>query len=296
MLTLDDFMPNHFIRQRLIHLKARYEELKPGKEALLTLIDESEISESVFNSNAIENSTLNLKETERILLELEVSRNVTVREVYEAKNLGRLSEFIVEKVSTDPLTQDLILLFHRMLISNIHDAIAGRFRQEGEYVRIGIHIAPGPEVIEETFQKILLTYASDMETYFLDKIAKFHLDFETLHPFCDGNGRIGRVLVNYQLMQLGFPKVILRDKEKKAYYQAFAAYQGKETIQPMANFIGNALTEGLYKRITYLEGKTIMPLSKYAKQQGIPTNTLLNQAKRQTIPAFRERGVWKIGV
>jgi len=75
------------IRGRVKALKERYDSLRRGKGDLLKLIDEAEISESVYNSNAIENSTLTLKETERILLELEVARDVSTREIFEAKNL-----------------------------------------------------------------------------------------------------------------------------------------------------------------------------------------------------------------
>src|SRR4030065_1787794 len=81
------------IKNNIKVLKTKYDQLRKGKESLLKIIDESELSESVFNSNAIENSTLTLKETERILLELEVSRNVSVREVFEAKNLARVLEY-----------------------------------------------------------------------------------------------------------------------------------------------------------------------------------------------------------
>ena len=71
-------------------LKKEFDRLKIGKETLLDLIDESEIAESIYNSNAIENSTLTLKETEKIIMEMEVSRDVSLREVYEAKNLFRI--------------------------------------------------------------------------------------------------------------------------------------------------------------------------------------------------------------
>ena len=117
-------------------LKERYERLRKGKDSLLCLIDEAELSENVYNSNAIENSTLTLKETEKILLEMEVSRNVSLREVFEAKNLARVVEYIREKSARADLNTDLIILLNKMLISTIDDFIAGRFRQEGEFVQV----------------------------------------------------------------------------------------------------------------------------------------------------------------
>ncbi len=118
------------IRDRIQVLKTEYDKLKQGKESLLELIDEVEISESVYNSNAIENSTLTLKETEKILLEMEVSREVSVREVYEAKNLSRVITYIKNKTKETELNRELVLLLHEMLIGGINDEFAGRFRKE----------------------------------------------------------------------------------------------------------------------------------------------------------------------
>jgi len=189
------------------------------------LIEEAEVAESVYNSNAIENSTLTLKETERILLDMEVSRDVSVREVFEAKNLARVMAFVREKVGDTDLSKELILLLHEMLLTGINDGIAGRFRGPHEYVRVGSHVAPAPEQVERMVESILADYSADQETYSPDKIARFHLDLETIHPFNDGNGRIGRALMNYQLKRLGFPPIIVRDKEKQTYYDAFTAYR-----------------------------------------------------------------------
>ncbi len=193
------------IKKRIQKLKNEYDKFRKGKESLLKLIDEAEIPESVYNSNAIENSTLTLKETEKILLEMEVSRDVSVREVFEAKNLSRVINYIWDKSRGAEIDKKLILLLHQMLIGGINDDFAGRFRKPGEYVRVGTYIAPAPEKVESMIKAIFNEYVSDLEKYFGDKIAKFHLDFETVHPFCDGNGRIGRVLMNYQLLRLGLP-------------------------------------------------------------------------------------------
>lgn len=286
---------NNAVKDKIKVLKTRYDRLRKGKESLLTIIDESELSESVFNSNAIENSTLTLKETERILLELEVSRNVSVREVFEAKNLARVMEYTRGKAGETELSVEMILLLHRMLMGNINDAVAGRFRTAGEYVRVGTHIAPPPERVENMMESILLKYSADQAAYFTDKISKFHLDFETIHPFCDGNGRMGRVVINYQLMRFGFPNIIIRDKEKQAYYRAFGEYHDSKKTKSMEKLITLALTESLHKRIAYLQGDRIIPLADFARADKRSIQALLNAARRQTIPAFREKSVWKIG-
>jgi len=276
-------------------LKLKYDQLSKGKASLLKLIDESELPECVFNSNAIENSTLTLKETERILMEMEVSRNVSVREVFEAKNLARVLEYIRGKSVDALLSVEGILLLHKMLMGNIKDDIAGRFRKKGEYVRVGTHIAPAPEHVERMIESILSEYFADQSAYFTDKIARFHLDFETVHPFCDGNGRIGRVLINCQFGQLGFPNIMIRDKEKHTYYKAFGEYKDSKKTKIMEKIIALALMESLHKRIAYLQGDKITTLADFAKVHKKSINTLINAARRQTIPAFREKVVWKIG-
>lgn len=282
------------IKKRIQDLKKEFDALKKGKDALLILIDEAEVPESVYNSNAIENSTLTLKETEKILLEMEVSRDLNVREVFEAKNLARVMEYIRTKSQEKEIDKELILLLHQMLIGSIDDSIAGRFRKQHEYVRVGTHIAPAPEHIDLMIDSTLQEYSQNLNAYFLDKISKFHLDFETIHPFNDGNGRIGRVLINYQLLRLGLAPIIIRDKEKAEYYKAFGDYREKKNTKTMEKVVSLALTESLYKRIAYLKRGKIITLSEYAKAHEKSAPAIFNAARRQNIPAFREKGVWKI--
>lgn len=284
------------IKDRIKILKEEYDHLRIGKDSLLRIIDEAEIAESVYNSNAIENSTLTLPETEKILLELEISHNLSLREVFEAKNLARVMEYVRSRSQVEDLTEETILLLHKMLIENIDGSISGRFRKEHEYVRVGTHIAPAPEHVKRMIEEALIEYSSDHETYFTDKIANFHLYFETIHPFNDGNGRIGRVIINYQLYRLGFPGIIIRDKEKKLYYRSFEEYRKNKATKTAGKIITLALTESLHKRIAYLKGYNVINLTEYAKKINKPASAVLNAAKRQTIPAFREKGVWKIGI
>ena len=281
-------------RDKLTELKTNYDTLKQGKSSLLAVLDQAEVAESVYNSNAIENSTLTLKETEKILLEQELFRDVTLREVYEAKNLARVVDYTRAKSNEENLSKELIILIHQMLIGGIDDNIAGHFRKKGEYVRVDTHVAPAPEHIEQLIDDILIGYSSDHISYFIDKIAKFHLEFERIHPFCDGNGRIGRVITNFQLLRLGFPRIIIRDKEKAKYYQAFKEYQSSKNPRLMEKVIALALIESLHKRVSYLLGSEIINLSDYARKNKLSAPGVFNAALRQSIPAFRESGVWKI--
>ena len=86
------------VQDRIKKLKKEYDSLKVKKESLLDIIFEAELPESVYNSNAIENSTLSISETEKILLDMEVSRNVSVREIFEAKNLATVFGYIRRKL------------------------------------------------------------------------------------------------------------------------------------------------------------------------------------------------------
>jgi len=283
------------IKERIKVLKSEFDTLRKGKDSLLIMIDEAEVPESVYNSNAIENSTLTLKETEKILLDMEVPRDVSLCEVYEAKNLARVIGYIRNKSKETEIDKEVILLLHQMLIGGIDDKVAGRFRKLGEYVRVGTHVAPAPEHVERMIESIITEYTSELSNYFLDKIAKFHLDFETIHPFNDGNGRIGRVLICFQLQRLGFPMIIIRDREKKEYYKSFGDYRDNKNTKTIEKILSLALMESLHKRITYLRGEKVITLSEFTKKHSKSAPAMTNAARRQNIPAFREKGVWKIG-
>lgn len=282
--------------QQIVDLKKSFDTLKIGKESLLTLIEEVELAESVYNSNAIENSTLTLPDTEKILLDLEVSKDYSLREVFEAKNLARVYDYIKTKKDSIILNSETILFLHGLLIGGIDDSIAGRFRRDMEFVRVGKHVAPAPEHIVRMMEVLIDEFKNNHQVNIFEKIAHFHLQFETIHPFCDGNGRIGRVLMNLQLQAYGYPNVIIRDKEKQLYYKTFTEFREGKSSKSMERVLARALSEGLHKRLAYLEGLEIISLSEYAKREKRPLASLINAGRRQTVPAFREKGVWKIGV
>ena len=182
-----------------------------------------------------------------------------------------------------------------MLISNIRDDIAGRFRANNEYVRVGSHIAPAPKEIQERLENMLRDYIASSHENIIKRIAKLHLDFEYTHPFVDGNGRIGRVINNYLLLREGFVPINIKFIDRKKYYEAFKEFDEKGATNIMEEIVGKALTNSYHKRLAYLEGKKIVTLREYGKLNKLSHSNLINKANRQTIEAFLEKGVWKIG-
>ncbi len=287
-------MINQATKDRIEALRLQYTGLIKGNERLLKEISLAEIPEMVYNSNAIENSTLSLEDTEIILSGGVLGRNVHVREVYEAKNLALLKETVVEK-SRASLDLKLILGWHKTLLSYIDDKIAGRFRTGKEWVRVGNHLGANPAFVGTLMQELVDKYKYDKTSYFLDAIADFHAEFETIHPFVDGNGRMGRVLINLQLMKAGFPPIIIPNKSKHTeYYPLFARFQSTMKADGFTKLFALLLLETLHKRITILTAKKIIPLSIWASQNAVKLNVAANKAKRQTIPAFRLREKWMI--
>ena len=275
-------------------LRERYYRASIGKDALITLVSEAEISDQVYNSNAIENSTLSLEETEKILLQIDLDRYISEREIFEAKNLARVVSYINKRAKEQELGFEVILSLHKMLMSNIRDEIAGRFRGDNEFVRVGSHIAPSPKEINGSLEKMLSEYNATSHDTIIKRIARLHLAFEYLHPFMDGNGRIGRVINNYLLIREGYVPINIKFIDRKKYYDAFKEFDEKGATKIMEEIVGKALTNSYHKRLAYLEGKKIVTLSDYAKSNKISHSNLINKANRQTIEAFLEKGVWKI--
>ncbi len=280
---------------KITQLRERYYRASVGKDALIKLMSEAEVADQVYNSNAIENSTLTLEETEKILLQIDLDRFITQREIFEAKNLARVVSYIDKMAKEQELGFDVILLLHKMLISNIRDEIAGRFRAEGEYVRVGNHIAPASKEIDERLGRMLSEYNASNYENIIKRIARLHLTFEYIHPFNDGNGRIGRVINNYLLIREGFVPINIKFIDRKKYYEAFHEFQEKGMTVIMEDIVGKALANSYHKRLAYLEDKKIITLVEYAKKNKISHSNLINKAGRQTIEAFLEKGIWKIG-
>lgn len=287
-------MINQITRDRIQGLATHYQTLIRTRKEAVREIALAEIPEMVYNSNAIENSTLTLEDTEDIILRDMIRHDQNIREIYEAKNLAKITEYLLENPN-EKLSIGLILFLHKTLLTDIRDDIAGRFRMNKEWVRIGAHLGANPDFVSALMRDLVQNYNSDGGEYFLDKIAYFHAEFETIHPFGDGNGRMGRTLINHQLMALDLPPIIIQSKSKFTnYYPFFNTYVATTKYDGFTGLFASLLTESLYRRIALLSSPKIIPLTEWAKKNGVAGTIASNKAVRQTIPAFRMRDRWMI--
>lgn len=287
-------MINQVTREKIDSLSALYKKLIKGKRKAVKELALSELPEMVYNSNAIENSTLTLEDTEDILIRNKIRTDHEIREIFEAKNLASAIEYLMDN-SEKEISVELILKLHKTLLSNIRDEIAGRFRSGKEWVRVGTHIGANPEFVNGLIYNLVEENNSETDEYFLEKIAYFHAEFENIHPFTDGNGRIGRLITNEQLDLLGLPPIIIPNKSKNdEYYPALDEYAKTGKIDKLVELFAKLLIESLYRRITILTAKGIIPVSEWAKLKKMSVQSATNKAIRGTIPAFRMRGHWMI--
>ena len=287
-------MINQVTKDRINSLAEEYRKLAAQQKEAIKELTLSELPEMVYNSNAIENSTLTLEDTEDILIRNQIRTDHEIREIYEAKNLASAIEYLMDNPEKE-ISVELILNLHKTLLTNIRDDIAGRFRSGREWVRVGTHIGANPEFVNGLMYELVENYNSDDGGYFLDKIAYFHAEFENIHPFGDGNGRIGRLLTNEQLDMLGLPPIIIPNKSKfDEYYPALDEYTNTGKVDKLTELFADLLIETLYRRITKLTARRIISVADWAKNNDINLQSATNKAIRGTIPAFRVRGHWMI--
>ena len=206
-----------------------FEFLLSNKEYL-----EDFVTRSTYHSNAIEGSTLTFAETYAILYNDNTFKieGKEPREIYEAINHKIALElmFTFLKGANASLTEKLIKDINETINRNIKDSQG--YRKVQVFIRGSEHIPPKPEQVPNLMNYYVYNYNNDVNEIYT-KIANYHIQFESIHPFEDGNGRTGRLLLNYELLKNNLPPVVISKDDRVKYFE----FLRNKDVQGMANWI-----------------------------------------------------------
>jgi Fic family protein len=180
--------------------------------------------ELTYHSNAIEGSTLTLRETQLILEGYAPPGGRPLREIYEARNHDRalrmLERWAEERPWPSPLTDRDLLDVHAQVLADIAPSDAGRFRSGRVLIKGTGFIPPGSHRFDDLIPRMLELAAGQGVPAGL-QAAELHYNLVAVHPFVDGNGRTARLLMNHHLLRLGYPHTIIEVGKRAEYLSAF---------------------------------------------------------------------------
>jgi excisionase family DNA binding protein len=222
---------------------------RPLTEGEVKRLQEEFIVEYTYNSNAIEGNTLTLRETDMVLRGLTVDRK-PLKDHLEAVGHKEAFEFVCELTKKNiQLSESIIKQVHYLVLADKKDD-RGVYRRVPVRIMGAKHEPVQPYLIQPAIEQLIDAYNWSTE-HIVTKLARFHLEFESIHPFIDGNGRTGRLLVNFELMKAGYPPIDIKFTDRVAYYRAFDEYHAKHSITAMEKLFAGYINERLdmYLRI-----------------------------------------------
>lgn len=238
---------------RVDELKNELKKMRPLTQTELQRLREEYIISNTYNSNAIEGNSLTLHETALILQEGITIAEKPVKEHLEAIGHKDAFEYVVELADKDrPLDERIIKEIHSLVLMN--DA-----QNRGIYRRIpvtilgSVHEPPQPYLVPVQMEALIAYYEkAKTEKHIIEAISELHLKFEGIHPFIDGNGRTGRLILNLELIKSGYLPVNIKFSDRRKYYGCFDSYSETGTPDEFTELIINYEKEELERYISML--------------------------------------------
>lgn len=238
---------------RIEELKAELDTRRPLTQGELERLNEEFMIEFTYNSNAIEGNTLTLQETAMVLEGITIDQK-PLKDHLEAVGHKDAFLYVQDIVSNKmPLTEFVIKNIHSLVLMN-------KPEDKGVYRRVPVRIMGAftepvqPYMIEPKITELLAENENRKSTMnIIERVARFHLEFESIHPFIDGNGRTGRLLLNFELMQNGYPPINVKFTDRKRYYDAFESYSRNQDATPMTNLIAEYVAERLEQYLRVID-------------------------------------------
>lgn len=240
-------------------------------------------SELAYTSNNIEGNTLTRKETRLVIEEDITSSSKPFVHYQEAVNHAKAFDYIVDLLKSDiELTENIVLAIHKRLLSGIDDYNAGFYRNCPVRISGSRAVLPNPikvpNLMKDFFEKF-------KQYNLLENIIKLHLDFVSIHPFSDGNGRCARLLMNCLLMFNDFCPIIIRPRDRKRYINSIEKAQLTGEIEDYMKFMLSRLSASfdtifdIFDTKNEIPQEKLMTIARFAKEVGVPVSTIRYRVK-----------------
>lgn len=231
--------------------KVELDSRRPLTAGEVARLNEEFVIEYTYNSNAIEGNTLTLRETDLVLRGLTIDQK-PLKDHMEAVGHKEAFDLVSELVKDNvPISENIIKQIHYLVL-------ADKKEDRGVYRRVPVRIMGAqhepvqPYLIGPKMEQLLYDFAVSTE-HIVTKLARFHIEFEGIHPFIDGNGRTGRLLVNLELMKAGFPPIDIKFTDRIAYYNAFDEYHVKNDLSAMETLFAGYINARLDMYLNMLQ-------------------------------------------
>lgn len=235
------------IQKRLTAKKQKLDSFKPFPPELIKNLDDWYKVELTYTSNAIEGNTLSRAETAEVVEKGYTVAGKTVTEHLEAQNHARAWDFIKTLVDKkrQNLTADDILTIHKIILTKIDDANAGRYRNVPVRIAGSAVVLPNPAKVAGLMGDFMAWLTSDLVEHPVLTASQAHYKLVTIHPFVDGNGRTARLLMNLLLLQQGYPPVNIKPEVRMHYLRSLEKAQLGDSLYDFYRLILTCEEESL---------------------------------------------------
>ena len=245
--------------------KKKLDTLKPAQGQAFQNLEHWLKVELTYSSNAIEGNTLSRMETAEVI-EKGVSATISgkpLKDQLEAINHAKALEFIKnlakKRKGHQFITEEDILDIHKVILDGISDDWAGKYRETQVFIRGTNLDLPKPNEVPILMKKFIEWLGDQQGQHPVKVASEAHFKFESIHPFVDGNGRVGRLLLNLILIINGYPMAIIRNEQRTQYLAALNVAQTKGEFALIQGLIEDAVERSLDAYIAAVEGKAVLP-------------------------------------
>ena len=235
-------------------------------------------SELAYTSNNIEGNTLTRYETRLVIEEDITSSSKPFVHYQEAVNHAKAFDYIIDILKSKAIINETVVLdIHKKLLSGIDDYNAGFYRNCPVRISGSRVILPNPMKVPDLMKEFFEKFDSIKD---VEDIIKTHLDFVSIHPFSDGNGRCARLLMNLLLMQNGYCPIIIRPRDRKRYINSIEKAQLTGDIDDYVKFMVTRLSQSfdtifdIFDTKNEIPQEKLMTIAKFAKAVELPVSTI----------------------